>query len=56
LPAHRHKSNEQCLVLQGDIEWEGHRYSAGDFLVVSTAHEHTPVTSEKGALILIVGG
>ena len=56
LPPHRHKTPEQCLVVEGDLGWDGQRYRKGDFVVAAAEQEHTTITSENGALVLIVGG
>lgn len=56
LPAHRHKTHEQCLVLEGGIQWDEQRYGPGDFVVAGADTVHSPIHTEQGALVLIVSG
>lgn len=56
LPTHQHKTPEQCMVMEGDLGWEGDTYHAGDFVVVAADGDHASVRSENGAIVLIVGG
>ncbi len=55
-PAHKHHDAEQCLVLEGDLRWEGLEYRAGDFVVARAGSIHPRLTTEHGALLLIVAG
>jgi anti-sigma factor ChrR (cupin superfamily) len=56
LPAHRHTTHEQCLVLEGDLQWDEQRYGPGDFVVAGADTIHSPIHSDGGALILIISG
>jgi len=42
VPRHTHKGLEMTLVLAGEIEDENGRYVAGDLIVASSSHTHTP--------------
>jgi anti-sigma factor ChrR (cupin superfamily) len=53
IPAHPHHAEEECLVVQGDVTWDGERYGAGDYLLARPGAEHAPFVSEGGALLLI---
>jgi anti-sigma factor ChrR (cupin superfamily) len=52
---HSHARAEQCLILEGDAEWNGDQFGPGDFLV-GLPHERLPEFSTRhGNLLLIVG-
>jgi putative transcriptional regulator len=54
IPRHRHRGAEQCLVLEGDVTSGVHTLSAGDFNCAPEGSVHDELTSERGALLLIV--
>lgn len=56
VPPHRHKTNEQCLVMEGDLYWDDLSYGPGDFVVAAANTLHSPISSKDGALVLIVSG
>lgn len=56
VPAHHHHDAEQCWILEGDVGWEGLVYKAGDFVVAGKGSLHPVLTSERGALLLLVAG
>lgn len=56
LPSHHHHDTEQCWILEGDVRWEGLVYKAGDFVVAGKGSLHPALTSERGALLLLVAG
>ena len=53
IPAHTHTAEEECLVLDGDISWEGVQYGRGDFLLARAGLHHTAFTTQGGALLMI---
>ena len=55
LPRHRHRGTEQCLVVEGEIASGGVRAAAGDFICALQGSVHEELTTERGALFLIVG-
>lgn len=55
VPAHAHRIEEECLVLEGSIVQDGVEYFAGDFLLAEAGSQHTPFESPRGALFLIRG-
>lgn len=52
-PPHFHTHEEECMVLEGEIEAEGHIIRAGDVHIASAGCEHPSFTSRTGALLLI---
>jgi anti-sigma factor ChrR (cupin superfamily) len=54
IPAHRHLGVEQCLLLEGDLRAGGIEMSAGDFNCSLPGSVHEDLTTEGGALFLIV--
>jgi len=53
IPHHPHPVEEECLVLQGEIQFGNHRLSKGDYEVISAGTEHGEMTSVHGALIML---
>lgn len=54
IPAHRHLGVEQCLLLEGDLRAGRLEMSAGDFNCSLPGSVHEDLTTEGGALFLIV--
>lgn len=54
IPRHRHRGAEQCLVLEGDVSSGPHTLSAGDFNCAPAGSVHDELTSDGGALLLII--
>jgi anti-sigma factor ChrR (cupin superfamily) len=55
LPEHDHGAEEECLIVSGDMEWNGVRYGEGDFIVVREGFHHSTMHSPNGATLLIRG-
>ena len=55
IPAHRHLGVEQCLVIEGDLRAGGIEMYAGDFNCSLPGSIHEELTTDNGALFLIVG-
>ena len=55
IPAHRHLGVEQCLVIEGDLRAGDVSMSAGDFNCSLPGSIHEELTTDSGALFLIVG-
>lgn len=53
IPRHPHRVGETCLVVCGEIELEGTRWTAGDWVEVERGGDHGVVRSDVGALLLI---
>ena len=54
LGSHRHRGHEQCYVLEGDFTINGQRFGPGDFQCATPDSIHAAVTTQRGALVLIV--
>jgi anti-sigma factor ChrR (cupin superfamily) len=54
ISAHRHLGVEQCLVLEGDLRSGPHKMSAGDFNCSLPGSVHEELTTDGGALLLLV--
>lgn len=55
LPPHPHPSNEECLVIDGEITIGELRLGAGDYHVAFRGSPHDVIRSERGALLFIRG-
>jgi len=53
VPAHDHTAEEECLVLAGELLWDGVKYGRGDFLLAPAGLHHTPFSAPQGALLMI---
>ena len=53
IPAHRHTGEEECLILEGGVSWDGVVYGPGDYLLARPGLLHTAFHSEHGALLMI---
>jgi len=56
LPAHQHEYAEHCYVLEGDVHDDDHSLHAGDYELRLPGSPHAPITSENGAIVLIIAG
>lgn len=54
LPPHHHRGAEQCYILAGDLYTNELRLEPGDFHVALPGSTHGTISSEGGALVLIV--
>jgi anti-sigma factor ChrR (cupin superfamily) len=53
VPAHPHRHQEECLVLEGSVIQGGVEYLAGDFLLAEAGLPHDEFHSPRGALLMI---
>lgn len=53
-PSHRHAGDEQCFVLQGDLEVEDKVLHAGDYQFAPEGSIHGVQSTERGCTLLIV--
>jgi quercetin dioxygenase-like cupin family protein len=54
-PRHKHVGNEECLVLEGDLNMDEITLNAGDFIVNADGDLHNDTWSEKGCTLLLSG-
>jgi quercetin dioxygenase-like cupin family protein len=55
IPAHRHEREEECLVLEGEVQIGTHKLSAGDVHIAAAGTWHERVSTGKGVLVLLRG-
>jgi len=55
LPLHRHREDEECVVLRGEVRMRDIRVRAGDYHLAPMSSRHSPVSSPEGALIYLRG-
>jgi quercetin dioxygenase-like cupin family protein len=53
VPAHAHRSDEECYVIEGDVLVGSHLVRAGDFHLARAGGEHPDLVSNRGALVMI---
>lgn len=53
IPPHDHTGEEECLVLEGSVDFEGKLYVAGDYLLAPPGLHHTEFVSPAGAVLMI---
>lgn len=55
LPPHPHDRDEECLILEGDIQHEGEIFRAGDYMLAPAGSLHQGLSSRSGCSMLISG-
>lgn len=56
LPAHRHASNEECVVLEGELcIGDAVTVRAGGYHLARAGVLHAPITAPRGAVIFLRG-
>ena len=55
LPRHGHTSDEECLVLEGEITLAGRLHRAGDYHLARRGSVHETAHSPSGVLMLVRG-
>ena len=53
-PAHRHSGPEECYVISGSLNVEGHLLRAGDFHHAEGDSDHAVLWTEEGVEVLLV--
>ncbi len=53
-PAHNHKKDEQCYVLEGSITLDSVVLHSGDFSVAHALSEHHIISTDTGCTLLLV--
>ena len=53
-PSHHHTSLEHCYVVEGDLIFEDHTLTAGDYSAGSPGKDHASATTDQGCLLFIV--
>ncbi|NJO12298.1 MAG: cupin domain-containing protein [Gammaproteobacteria bacterium] len=51
--AHGHTQEEECLVLEGEIEIAGHVLRKGDLHIARPGARHAPITTRTGAVLWV---
>ena len=55
IPAHLHEREEECIVLEGEVEIGTHKLAAGDVHIAAAGSWHEQVSTRKGVLVLLRG-
>jgi anti-sigma factor ChrR (cupin superfamily) len=53
-PSHQHAAVEHCYVVEGDLIFEDHTMTAGDYSAGKPDKEHTSATTQGGCVLFIV--
>ncbi len=53
IPGHYHNSDEDCLVIEGDIRFDEHELFAGDFHMMKKGTTHPDMKTTNGALLYL---
>lgn len=54
VPNHKHKGNEQCMIIAGEFRMNDKVYQPGDFTVAFDGTDHLDLYTETGTTLLIV--
>lgn len=52
-PAHKHSQAEECLVLEGDLDFGDYALEAGDYLRLAAGTEHGVASTKNGCICLV---
>ena len=55
MPAHRHRRDEEFVVLEGECHIGTHRLAAGDVHLAQAGSWHEAVTTQTGVVVLLRG-
>jgi anti-sigma factor ChrR (cupin superfamily) len=55
-PEHDHPEVEECFLLEGEVNIDGHDYRPGDYVVAQAGTRHDTIVSVPGALLLLHWG
>ncbi len=55
VPAHSHDRDEECLILEGEIQHEDEVYCPGDYMVAPAGSLHQVISSRGGCRMLVTG-
>lgn len=50
---HRHSQEEECLVIEGEVQIGEHSVYRGDMHIAGAGSVHAPIRSKTGALLMI---
>lgn len=53
IPRHHHRITEECWVLEGEAEVDGHILGQGDMHIAHKGYQHPALSSRTGALLLV---
>jgi len=53
-PSHRHAGIEHCYVVEGDVIFDDHTLTAGDYSAGSPHSEHSSSTTTRGCVLFVV--
>jgi quercetin dioxygenase-like cupin family protein len=53
IPAHAHRSEEECYVIEGEVLVGSHLVRAGDFHMAHAGGTHPDLFSSSGALVML---
>jgi quercetin dioxygenase-like cupin family protein len=53
IPGHYHNHDEDCLILEGEVSFEGHTLYAGDYQRMEKGSEHPDMYTSTGALLYL---
>ncbi len=54
VPAHAHDQDEECLMLEGDLDFGEYRLLAGDYLRMAAGTEHGIAHTRSGCVCLVI--
>jgi anti-sigma factor ChrR (cupin superfamily) len=54
IPSHHHAGLEHCYVLEGDLVFEDHTLTAGDYSAGGPGKDHMSATTTQGCLLFLV--
>jgi anti-sigma factor ChrR (cupin superfamily) len=53
-PSHRHGGLEHCYVIEGDVVFDDHTMTAGDYSAGSPDTDHSAATTQVGCMLFLI--
>ncbi len=53
-PDHVHAEDEECYIIEGDINMGGHKFGVGDYIRADASSVHEAISTENGCLLLVM--
>ena len=53
-PDHVHAEDEECYIIEGDINMGGHKFGVGDYIRADAHSVHEAISTENGCLLLVM--
>lgn len=53
-PDHKHAEDEECYIIEGDLNMGGNKFTSGDYIRANADSTHHSIYSENGCTLLVM--